>query len=119
MTTPTLYTYSNCDTCRRAVKWLRHEGIVFTEKPIRTNPPLPSELRAMLNYVDEDLRKLFNTSGQDYRALNMKEKLPTLSAAEAIKLLAGNGNLIKRPFLIGDGFGLVGFNAEAWERALG
>lgn len=119
MQTPTIYTYANCDTCRKAVKWLKAESIAFHEKPIRETPPSPAELRAMLDHVDHDVRKLFNTSGRDYRELKIGEQLPTMSPAAAIKLLAGNGNLIKRPFLIGDGFGLVGFNAAKWEAALG
>ena len=117
--TPTLYTYANCDTCRKAVKWLQKEQIEVVEKPIRDTPPSPAELRAMLDHVGGDLRKLFNTSGRDYREMKLSARLPELSTAEAIKLLAANGNLIKRPFLMGEGFGLVGFNADTWERALG
>lgn len=114
----TVYTYANCDTCRRAVKWLRAKNISFAEKPIRETPPTPAELRAMLKHQDGDLRKLFNTAGQDYRAMNMKDRLPTLTEAEAFSLLAGNGNLVKRPFLLGDKVGLVGFDEESWSQAL-
>lgn len=119
MNTPTIYTYAKCDTCRQALRWLRKEGIEFYEKPIRETPPRPAALRAMLDHVGGEVRKLFNTSGTDYRAQGIGAKLPEMTTAEASKLLAGNGNLVKRPFLIGDGWGLVGFNAEAWERALG
>jgi arsenate reductase len=119
MKTPVLYSYVGCESCRRALKWLREEGIVFAEKPIRETPPTPAELRAMLAHQGGELRRLFNTSGKDYREMKLGERLPSLSEPEAIKLLAANGNLVKRPFFLGEDFGLVGFKPEVWERALG
>jgi arsenate reductase len=62
-----VYTYANCDTCRRAVKWMRAHDLAFTEHPIRETPPTPAELRAMLAAQGGELRRLFNTSGRDYR----------------------------------------------------
>lgn len=111
-----LYTYKNCDTCRKAVKWLRQHDIEFDEIPIRDTPPSESELRAMLKHFggSSELRRLFNTSGGDYRELDLKTKLPTMNEADAIKLLSGNGNLIKRPFLLLDDAGTVGFAESAW-----
>ena len=64
------------------------------------------------------MKKLFNTAGGDYRELKMKEVLPTLCADEALELLAGRGNLVKRPFVLGEGVGLVGFNEAAWAAAI-
>ncbi len=123
MSTLTVYTYSNCDTCRRAVKWLRAQEIAFVEKPIRETPPMTAELRTMLARLGGAgaLKKLFNTSGVDYRAQKISEKLPSLSEAEALELLAGNGNLVKRPFALGagaKGAGLVGFDETVWAAAL-
>jgi len=123
MNTLTVYTYSNCDTCRRAVKWLRAHEIAFVEKPIRETPPTTAELRTMLTRLGGAgaLKKLFNTSGVDYRAQKIGEKLPALSEAEALELLAGNGNLVKRPFVLGagaKGTGLVGFDEAVWAAAL-
>lgn len=63
------------------------------------------------------LRKLFNTAGRDYRELRLGERLPAMSVEEALALLAKNGNLVKRPFALGDGFGLVGFDEKAWAAA--
>jgi len=121
----TVYTYANCDTCRRAVKWLRAQEIAFEEKPIRETPPTPAELRRMLACLGGagELRKLFNTSGVDYRALKLGVKLPTLPEPDALALLAGNGNLVKRPFALGPGadtagVGLVGFDETTWAAAL-
>jgi arsenate reductase len=115
----TIYTLSNCSTCRDATKWLRARGIAFAEKPVRETPPTVKELRAMLAAHDGKISRLFNTSGMDYRALGIAQKLPGLTTAEALDLLAGNGRLVKRPFLIGTGVALVGFDEKSWTQALG
>ena len=113
-----IYTLSNCDSCRAATKWLRARGLEFQERAIRESPPTPTELRAMLAAYDGEVRRLFNTSGRDYRDQQLGEKMPSLSAAAAIDILTSNGNLVKRPFLIGDGVALVGFNEDTWSAAL-
>ena len=95
-----VYAYKNCDTCRKAKKFLEAEGIDFELIPIREQPPTKSELKTMLACYKGNIRKLFNTSGGDYKSMNMKEKLPGMSNREAIDLLSKNGNLIKRPFAI-------------------
>ncbi|MEO7414809.1 MAG: Spx/MgsR family RNA polymerase-binding regulatory protein [Opitutaceae bacterium] len=113
-----VYTYANCDTCRRAVKWLRARDLGFEERAIRETPPSLTELKTMLTTQKGDLRKLFNTAGRDYRELKLGEKLPAMSPASALGLLSGNGNLVKRPFLLGEGVGLVGFDDAVWSDAL-
>ncbi|MBK9991173.1 MAG: arsenate reductase family protein [Verrucomicrobia bacterium] len=115
----TVYTYAGCSTCRDAVKWLRAHSITFTEKPIRETPPSLAELRRMLAHQNGNLRRLFNSSGMEYRALKLSEKLPAMSEAEALALLASNGRLVKRPFVLGESFGLVGFDQAAWAKAFG
>jgi len=114
----TIYTLSNCSTCRDATKWLRARGTAFDEKAIRETPPTLAELKAMLAAYDGRITRLFNTSGMDYRALGIAEKLPGLSTDEALRLLAGNGRLVKRPFLVGKGVAQVGFDAKRWAAAL-
>jgi arsenate reductase len=111
-----IYTYAHCDTCRRAVTWLRRQKLDFTERPIRETPPSPAELRRMLRGLGE-LHRLFNTAGRDYRALGLGPKLAGLGEAAALDLLAANGNLVKRPFLLGDGIALTGFDEDAWTNA--
>ena len=81
---------------------------------IREQPPTVPELKRMLAFYGGDLPKLFNTSGQDYKALNMKDKLPKLSAGEALELLSRNGNLVKRPFVLAKDFGVAGFKPDEW-----
>jgi arsenate reductase len=115
----TVYAYTGCDTCRKALKWLRERGIPHEVKAIRETPPTVAELKSAVAAFGGDLRPVFNTSGGDYRELGLKDKLPAMTADEAVALLAGNGNLVKRPFVVGDGIVLVGFKEEAWQRALG
>lgn len=112
-----IYTYKKCSTCRKATKWLKEQNLDFEELPIRETPPSVDELRAMLEFVG-DLKKLFNTSGQDYRALGMKDKLPSMTNEEAFECLAANGNLAKRPFLLDADKGITGFKEERWEALL-
>jgi len=110
-----LYTYKNCDTCRKTKKYLAEKGVDYSDHPIRETPPNKSELKEMLGHYDGELRKLFNTSGQDYRQLGIKDKLKDMSKEQVIDLLHGNGNLVKRPFALGEGWGLVGFKVDEWQ----
>ena len=111
-----VFAYANCDTCRKALKFLAERKVAHEVIPIREQPPTVAELHEMLGHVGGDLRRLFNTSGRDYQATNMKERLPKLSVEEALALLAGNGNLVKRPFALSARAGVVGFKLEEWER---
>ncbi|MFP4281776.1 MAG: arsenate reductase family protein [Opitutales bacterium] len=108
-----VYTYRQCSTCRRATAWLRAEGIAFEEVPIRETPPSLDELRRMRDELGS-LRKLFNTSGRDYRQLGLGARLDAMPEDEALALLATNGNLVKRPFLLTPRGGTVGFGEERW-----
>lgn len=111
-----LYQYSACSTCRKAKNFLNDKGIEFTSIDITKQPPTVDELNVMLASYDGDIRKLFNTSGVQYRELNMKEELPKMNAEQAIELLSGNGKLIKRPFLLNSkGQGIVAFKEADWE----
>lgn len=113
-----IYTLSNCDTCRKATAWLRDHNLAFDELAIRTTPPTTTELRAALAANGGELRKLFNTSGRDYREQGLGEKLPGLTVPAALALLRANGNLVKRPFLVGQDVTLVGFNPATWAAVL-
>ncbi|MBC2603447.1 Spx/MgsR family RNA polymerase-binding regulatory protein [Puniceicoccus vermicola] len=112
------YAYKNCSTCRNARKFLESKGVEFEELAIRETPPSPSELATMLKAYDGKMTRLFNTSSQDYRDAGLKDKLSSLSEDEAFALLQENGNLVKRPFLLGDGVALVGFKEAEWDEKL-
>ncbi len=109
-----VYEYNDCSTCRKALKWLKQNEANFKLIPIRETPPNKVELRRMLKFYGGNIRKLFNTSGADYKKLNLKDNLPKLSEAQLIDMLNTNGNLIKRPFVINKGGGRVGFKEEEW-----
>ncbi len=113
-----IYAYEKCDTCRRALKFLAAKKVAHEVVPIRTQPPTVAELRAMLGYVGGDLRRLFNTAGQDYRALDLKTRLPKMTMEEALALLSTNGNLVKRPFALTKNAGVVGFREDEWEKLI-
>jgi arsenate reductase len=113
-----VYIYQKCSTCRDALKWLNDHSVAHKSIAIRETPPSVAELQKSLRHFDGNLRKLFNTSGIDYRAMGLKDQLPTMSETEALTLLSKNGNLVKRPFVIGDGVHLVGFDADLWKASL-
>lgn len=115
----TVYAYEKCSTCKDALKWLKERGISHEVKPIRETPPTVDELKVAMKAMGGDLRKIFNTSGMDYRAMGMKDKLPTMSEEEAFQLLSTHGNLVKRPMALQDGMALVGFKAPEWDKLLG
>ena len=114
----TLYIYKNCSTCNKAVNFLKEKSYSFIEKEITTTPPSIPELERMLKHVNGEVKKLFNTSGILYRELSLSEKLKTMTILQALELLTRNGMLVKRPFLLGKDFGLVGFNKRTWEENL-
>lgn len=109
-----VYTYKKCGTCQKAIKWLNENEIEYQEIAIREKPPTKKELKAMLESYDGELKKLFNTSGQDYRSLGLKDKIGSMTEKESIDLLSSNGNLVKRPFVITSSQNTVGFNADRW-----
>ena len=114
----TAYLHPKCSTCERARRWLQQRGVDFVEKDIRATAPSPAELRTMLAALGGKRGKLFNTSGLEYRDQGLAAKLPGLDDAGALALLAGNGMLVKRPFVLGPGVALVGFDEKAWAAAL-
>ncbi|MBN2341173.1 MAG: Spx/MgsR family RNA polymerase-binding regulatory protein [Deltaproteobacteria bacterium] len=113
-----VYCYSGCGTCKKALKYFELKGVDVQVVPIRETPPTKTELRKMLQYQDGNIKKLFNTSSKDYKQGGYKDKLPKMTAGEAIDVLNATGNLVKRPFILGETFGLVGFNVEYWDEVL-
>ena len=111
-----VYEYSGCSTCKKALKFLDERGVPYEKIAIVDQPPTVAELKCMLAFQGGDLRKLFNTSGQVYRELKLGEKLPSMSEDEALKLLASNGKLVKRPFALSTTQGLVGFKEDEWKK---
>ena len=115
-----VYEYANCSTCKKALKFLDTKKVDYSKIAIVDKPPTEAELKKMLQYLKAEgktIKNLFNTSGQVYREMNMSEKLKTdISETELIKLLSKNGKLIKRPFILADDTGTVGFNEDEWKK---
>ena len=110
--------YPKCTTCQKAKKWLDDNGVKYELRDIKLNNPTLSELGDWHKKSGLPLKKFFNTSGLLYKSLELKNKLPEMSEDEMLKLLAGDGMLVKRPLLIGDDFVLVGFKQPEWEKQL-
>ena len=114
---PRMYGYAGCGTCKKALKWLKERSIDVDVLPIREQPPTKRELYLALRQVPS-LRALFNTSGGDYKSLALKDRIGTLSTDEAVDLLSGNGNLVKRPFVVmPDDRIVVGFDEAVYTNA--
>ena len=113
-----IYEYSKCSTCRKALKFLDNRNVAYEKVPIVETPPTKGELKKMLALQGGNLKKLFNTSGEVYRAMKIGERLPSMSESEALELLASNGKLIKRPFALAGDKGLVGFNEDEWKKLI-
>lgn len=110
--------YPKCGTCRKAKKYLDSKGVSYVERNIVEQPPSKEELRAFIAKSGLDIRKFFNTSGQKYRELGLKEKLPTMTEEEMLDLLASDGKLIKRPIIQAGDRVTIGFKEEEVERVL-
>jgi arsenate reductase (glutaredoxin) len=113
----TFYWYPKCGTCRNAKKWLDQHEVAYNEVHIVENPPSRSELEDMLNKSGLDIKKFFNTSGQKYRELGLKDKVKTASQDELLEVLASDGMLIKRPLMTDGERVTVGFKEEDYEKA--
>jgi arsenate reductase len=109
-----VYTYKDCSTCKKALAFLDEHGVAYKNIPIRDTPPSKRELKRMLDHLGGSMKRLFNTTGGDYRALNLKETLGEMPDEEPLALLASNGNLARRLFAIGPASGITGFNPEQW-----
>jgi arsenate reductase len=114
LTTPLIYSYGPCGTCRKALAWLQGRGVQPRLIDITLQPPSSGELAEALRQFG-DRRPLLNTSGASYRALGA-ERVRAMTDAQILEALAADGRLIKRPFLVlSDGTILTGFRPEVWE----
>jgi arsenate reductase len=114
----TFLCYNKCSTCKKAQSWLNDNGIEYTLRDIKTENPTESELRTWHEKSGLPLKKFFNTSGLQYKALQLKDKLPTMTEDEMIALLATDGMLVKRPMVITEKNVLVGFKEADWAALL-
>ena len=110
--------YPKCTTCQKAKAWLEERKADYTLRDIKLENPSLEELRQWWQTSGLPLKKFFNTSGLQYKALDLKNKLPGMTEEERLELLAADGMLVKRPILVGDDFVLVGFRQAEWEESV-
>lgn len=107
--------YPKCSTCMKAKKWLEERGMEYELRDIKTDNPTAEELRTWWEKSGLPLKRFFNTSGNLYKEMKLKDKLPQMSEEEQIALLSTDGMLVRRPILVSSGKVLVGFKEKEWE----
>lgn len=110
--------YPKCTTCQKARKWLDSHNIEYTDRHIKEQNPTEEELEMWHKKSGLPLKRFFNTSGQLYREMGLKDKLADMSEEEQYKILGTDGMLVKRPLIVGDDFVLTGFREKEWEERL-
>ena len=110
-----VYCYSKCSTCKKALAWLDENDVSYELLDIKTNHPGLAELAAAYEKSGLPLKRFFNTSGNLYKEMALKDKLPEMSEEEQLALLATDGMLVKRPLVIGDDFVLTDFKEAEWK----
>ena len=114
----TFICYPKCTTCQKAKALLDSYHAQYETRDIKTDNPNYDELKAWLALSELPVKKFFNTSGQLYRSMGLKDKLPSMSEDECLKLLSTDGMLVKRPLLMDKYSVLVGFNPAVWEKEM-
>lgn len=107
--------YPKCSTCKKAKAWLDEHHIVYIERDIVKEHPSKEELTCWLHSFDLSLNQYFNTSGNLYKEMNLKEKRKHLSEEEQLALLGSDGMLVRRPLIISKSGALIGFKEALWE----
>ena len=113
-----VYQYPKCSTCRKALKWLGEHGVKHTHSDLVATPIPLAKLRDLHERSGLPIKRFFNTSGESYRNGGFGARLPEMSDSEALRALAADGKLVKRPIIDAGKKVLVGFDAEAYEAAL-
>ena len=108
--------YPKCTTCQKAKRWLDENGLEYTDRNIKEENPTYDELKEWHTKSGLPLRSFFNTSGLLYKSMQLKEKLPSMSEEEQLRLLSTDGMLVKRPIVVNGDTVLVGFKSERWEQ---
>ena len=109
--------YPKCTTCQKAQKWLDDHEVTYDLRNIKEENPTEAQLREWRAKSGLPLKRFFNTSGLQYKAQKLKDRLPEMSEDEQFALLATDGMLVKRPLLITDDTVIPGFREADYENA--
>ena len=110
--------YTKCSTCKKAKKWLDDNKLIYTDRHIKEDNPTIEELKEWHKKSGLPLKRFFNTSGNLYKELGLKDKLPTMTEEEQYELLATDGMLVKRPIIVTEEKVFTGFKEEVWKELL-
>lgn len=110
--------YPKCSTCKKAQAWLDGQGAAYDRRDIKAENPTVEELAGWYHKSGLPLKRFFNTSGLQYKALHLKDKLANMTEEEQLTLLASDGMLVKRPILVDGDRVLVGFREAEWAETL-
>lgn len=113
---PLVLVYRKCSTCQKALKWLEENKIAYEERPIKEENPTAEELKEWYQRSGLPLKRFFNTSGNLYKELQLKDKLAAMSEEEQLRLLATDGMLVKRPLLVTENYVCPGFKEADWKQ---
>lgn len=116
---PVILCYEKCTTCKKALRWVEEMGYDVMLRPIKEENPTAEEIKQWHEKSGLPLKRFFNTSGNLYKELNLKDKLLDMSKEEQYQLLSTDGMLVKRPLLVAEGGVFPGFRQEEWEKILG
>lgn len=111
----TILCYDKCSTCKKALNWLDEKGISYEKRPIKEQNPSKEELAVWHKKSGLPLKRFFNTSGNLYKELGLKDRLPQMTEEEQLELLASDGMLVKRPLAVTDQWAFPGFREKEWE----
>lgn len=114
--TITFYCYPKCGTCRKAKNWFDTNGVSFDERHIVEDTPSKDLVKELIERSELDIKKFFNTSGQKYRELNLKDKLNDMTFDEKLDVLTSDGMLMKRPLTFDENHVTVGFKEAQFEQ---
>ena len=110
-----LWGLKNCDTCKKALKWLESEGIAHEFHDLRKEPPSEDRLASWLSAIGSE--KLINRRGTTWRKLSESEQASAEQEKAALSLISAHDALMKRPIWEVKGQTLVGF-AKADQEAI-
>ena len=111
----TVYGIKNCDTMKKALKWLDEQGLEYHFHDYKKDGVPEAQLRRWIDALGWDT--VINRRGTTWRKLDdvVKESMNT---EKSVNLAMENSSVIKRPILQSNDFILAGFKADEWENTL-
>jgi len=106
--TVTIYTQSSCSSSRKAIKWLKENGITFTEKRITSQPLTLAEFKNILRMTEDGTDEIIATNSNDFKNLNID--IDQLSIQDLYNLIQQYPRMLRSPILLDEKRIQVGYN---------